>query len=192
MKPSSPTELYSEKDTFTTSLNLEEDIQTRSPSCDRTTALLNEINSLAETNSVAETLELTARLLAEVEIAVTRLTLDRGGFVVVREPSQALVGATGASTKDASVSVRAETTSLEAHYCGELNPLMKRAAGAILKAAIIQTERCSHRAWQFVPVEVNRDDERVNSTDAGPTFGQISDKARALLADIQRVARLPY
>jgi transcriptional regulator with PAS, ATPase and Fis domain len=192
MKPSSPTELYSEQDTFTISPNLEEDLQTRSPSGDRTTALLNEINSLAETNSVAETLELTARLLAEVEIAVTHLSLDRGGFVVVWKPSQALAGEMGTSTKDASVSVRAETTSLEAHYCGELNPLMKRAAGAILKAAIIQTERCSHRAWQFVPVEGNKDDGRVNSTDARPVFGQMSDKARALRADIERVARLPY
>src|SRR5437660_7642944 len=107
MKPSSPTELFSEQVTFTTSPNLEEDIQTRSPSCDRTTALLNEINSLAETNSVAETLELTARLLAEVEVAVTRLTLDRGGFVIAWKPSQALTGETGTSTKDASVSVRA-------------------------------------------------------------------------------------
>jgi transcriptional regulator with PAS, ATPase and Fis domain len=192
MKPSSPTELYSEQDTFTTSPNLEEDLQTRSPSCDRTTALLDEINSLAETNSVSETLDLTARLLAEVEIAVTRLTLDRGGFVVVWKPSQALVGATGASTKDTSVSVRAEMTSLEAHYRGELNPLMKRAAGAILKAAIIQTERCSHRAWQFVPVEGKKDDGHADSTDAGSAFGQMSEKARALRADIQRVARLPY
>ncbi|HEV7843186.1 MAG TPA: sigma-54 factor interaction domain-containing protein [Pyrinomonadaceae bacterium] len=88
--------------------------------------------------------------------------------------------------------MRAETASLEAHYCGELNPLTKRAAGAILKAAIIQTERCSHRAWQFVRVKVNRDDGRVNSTDAGPTFGQMSEKSQALRADIQRVARLPY
>ena len=64
MKPSSPTELYSEQDTFTTSPNLEEELQTRSQSCDRTTALLAEINSLAETNSVAETLELTARQTA--------------------------------------------------------------------------------------------------------------------------------
>lgn len=192
MKPSSPTELYSEQDTFTTSLNLEEDLQTRSSSCDRTTALLAEINSLAETNSVAETLELTARLLAEVEIAVTRLTLDRGGFVTVWKPSQALAGGTGTPAKDASVSVRAETTSLEAHYCGELNPLMKRAAGAILKAAIIQTERCSHRVWQFVPVVENKTDRRVNSTDAGSMCGQMSEKARALRADIERVARLPY
>jgi hypothetical protein len=146
MKPPSPTELFSEQDTFTTSPNIEEDLQTRSPSCGRTTALLAEINSLAETNSIAETLDLTARLLAGVEIAVTRLTLDRGGFITAWKPSQALTGETGTATKDASVSVRAETTSLEAHYCGELNPLMKRAAGAILKAAIIQTERCSHRA----------------------------------------------
>jgi transcriptional regulator with GAF, ATPase, and Fis domain len=192
MKPSSPTELFSEQVTFTTSPNLEEDLQTRSASCDRTTALLAEINSLAETNSVAETLELTARLLAEVEIAVTHLTLDRGGFVTVWKPSQALAGGTGTPANDASVSVRAETTSLEAHYCGELNPLMKRAAGAILKAAIIQTERCTHRAWQFAPVEESKDDGLVNSTGAGPVCGQMSEKALALRADIERVARLPY
>ena len=165
----SPAELYSEQDTFTTSANLEEDLQTRSPSsCARTTALLNEINSLAETNSVAETLELTARLLTEVEIAVTHLSLDRGGFVTVWKPSQAGACGRAPSGEDASVSVRSETTSLEAFYRGELNPLMKRAAGAILKAAIIQTERCSHRAWELVPVEGNKDDGRVNSTDAPP------------------------
>src|SRR5919202_561244 len=107
MKPSSPTELFSEQVTFTTSPNLEEDLQTRSPLCDRTTALLAEINSLAETNSVAETLELTARLLAELEIAVTRLTLDRGGFVTAWKPSQALAGGAGTPAKDASISVRA-------------------------------------------------------------------------------------
>ena len=191
MKPSSPTELISEQDTFSTSLNLE-DLQTRSPSCGRTTALLDEINSLAETNSVAETLELTARLLAQVEIAVTRLTLDRGGFVTAWKPLQAPAGGTGTSLKDASVSVRAETTSLEAHYCGELNPLTKRAAGAILKAAVIQTERCSHRAWQFASVEESKTDGRVNSTDAGSTCGHMSEKALQLRADIERVARLPY
>jgi transcriptional regulator with GAF, ATPase, and Fis domain len=192
MKPSSPTELCSEQDTFTSSPTIEEDLETRAPSCDRTTALLAEINSLAETNSVAETLELTERLLAEVDITVTRLTLDRGGFVIVWKPLQALTGETGTSTKDASVSVRAETTSLEAHYCGDLNPLMKRAAGAILKAAIIQTERCSHRVWHFVPVEENEDAGRVNLIGTGPTSGQMSEKARQLRADIERVARLPY
>ena len=89
MKPSSPTELSSEQDTFTTSPNLEEDLQTRPPACARTTALLDEINSLAETNSVAETLELTSRLLAEVDITVTCLTLNRAGFFTSWRPSQA-------------------------------------------------------------------------------------------------------
>ena len=192
MKPTSPAELYSEQDTFTTSANLEEDLQTRFPSCDRTTALLNEINSLAETNSVAETLELTARLLTEVEIAVTHLSLDRGGFVTVWKPSQALSCGMAPSGEDASVSVRSESTSLEAHYRGELNPLMKRAAGAILKAAVIQTERCSHRAWQFGSAEENNDDERMSCTGADPARGQMSEKDRALRADIERVARLPY
>jgi hypothetical protein len=139
MKPSSPTELYSEQDNFTTSPNLEEELQTRSQSCDRTSALLADINSLAETNSVAETLELTARLLAEVEIAVTRLTLDRGGFVTVWRTSEAPARETGTQATDLSVSARAEATSLEAHYRGEMNPLMKRAAGEILKAAIQNT-----------------------------------------------------
>ena len=143
MKPLSPTELLSEQDTFTTSSNLEEDLQTRSPSCARTTALLDEINSLAETTSVAETLELTSRLLAEVDITITHLTLDRAGFISSWRPPQALAGGAGTSTKETSFSVRAETTSLEAHYRGELNPLMKRAAGAILKAAVIQAERCT-------------------------------------------------
>jgi transcriptional regulator of acetoin/glycerol metabolism len=192
MKPSFPTELYSEQDTFTTSPNLEEDLQTRSQSCDRTTTLLAEINSLAETNSVAETLELTARLLAEVEVSVTRLTLDRGGFVTVWRPSEAPARETGAQATDASISARAEATSLEAHYCGEMNPHMKRAAGAILKAAVIQTERCSHRTWHFVPTEENKEEGRLNSTGAALTRGQMSEKARQLRADIERVARLPY
>lgn len=69
----SPAELYSEQETFTTSPGLEEEFQTRPPGCERTTALLARIDTLAETESVAQTLELTTRLLAEVEIAVTRL-----------------------------------------------------------------------------------------------------------------------
>jgi DNA-binding NtrC family response regulator len=73
MKPSSPTELYSEQDIFTTPTNLGEELQTGSQSCDRTTALLDEINSLAETNSVAETLELTARLLAVLKVETVPL-----------------------------------------------------------------------------------------------------------------------
>jgi hypothetical protein len=58
-----------------------------------------------------------------------------------------------------------------------MNPLMKRAAGAILKAAIIQTERCSHRAWHFVAAEENKEDGRLDPTAAALTRRQMSEKA---------------
>lgn len=178
----SPAELYPEQETFTTSSGLEDDSQTRSPSHDRTTALLADIDSLAETGSVAETLELTSRLLAEVEVAVTHLSLNRGGFVTTWKSSQASACETD---PPGFLPARAETAELSAHYFGELSPLMKRAAGAILKAAVIQTERCSRRVWQCRLAE-------ENSNGTGQVCGQLSEKAKALRADIERVARLPY
>ncbi|HKC66301.1 MAG TPA: sigma 54-interacting transcriptional regulator [Pyrinomonadaceae bacterium] len=186
----SPAELYSEQETFTISHSLEEDCKTKSSSSyERTSALLAEIDSLAETESVAETLELTARLLAEVEIAVTHLSLNRGGFVTVWKSSLVTACETELS---GFLSARAETAKLSAHYCGELSLLMKRAAGAILKAAVIQTERCSRRVWQFNLAGENEAGGVMNSTGVGSACGQTSEKAQALRADIERVARLPY
>src|SRR5947209_11223262 len=119
----SPVELCSEQETFTTSHGLEEGFQTNSSSpCDRTrSALLADIDSLAETQSVAETLRLTARLLAEVEISVTHLSLNRGGFVTVWKSSLPPACETELS---GFLSARAETAKLSAHYCGELSLLM--------------------------------------------------------------------
>jgi hypothetical protein len=84
----------------------------------------------------------------------------------------------------ASISDQADGFSLEAHYRGELNPLSKRAAGAILKAAVIQMERCSRRAWQFDSAGEKESAERMNSIGAGSTYGQMSEKARSQRADI--------
>jgi DNA-binding NtrC family response regulator len=175
MKPASPTNQQSEQGTSARSFTVQEELSARPPaSSEHVSALLAEINSLAETASIAETLELSARLLGELEIAVTSLSLDRGGFVTSWKSSEALVHEVDSSLSDASISARADAASLEVRYRGELNPLTKRAAGAILRAAVIQTERCSRRAWGFAPAE------------------QVSAKARALEADIERVARLPY
>ena len=176
MKSASPTKQHSEQGTSAPSLTAQEEAPARSQaSSEHATALLTEINSLAETASIAETLELTERLLGELEIAVTSLSLDRGGFVTSWRRAQTLVhDEVESSTGDASISARADAASLEAHHRGELNQLKKRAAGAILKAAVIQTERCSRRAWRFAPPE------------------QVSAKALSLEADIERVARLPY
>ncbi len=52
-----------------------------------TTALITELGALAETASAAETLELTAQLLGEMEITITSLRLDRGGLITLWKPS---------------------------------------------------------------------------------------------------------
>ncbi len=41
------------------------------------------LGALTETASTAETLEHTARLLGDIDVAVTSLRLDRGGFVTL-------------------------------------------------------------------------------------------------------------
>jgi transcriptional regulator with GAF, ATPase, and Fis domain len=193
MKPSSPAEQRSEQDVSAAPPNLEEELQTRSSlSCERTTALLAEINSLAETNSVDETLELTAQLMAQVEIVVTSLSLDRCGFITSWKSPQTITREMESSKNDSSISVKADTFSLEAYYQGELNTLTKRAAGAILKAAVIQTERCSRRVWQFASAEENKTDQPKQGGGVVMPGAPMSEKARQLHADIERVARLPY
>jgi transcriptional regulator with GAF, ATPase, and Fis domain len=194
MKLTSPTELHSDQDISPVSSNPEEAKHSTASNTpgDRTSGLLAEINSLTETDSIAETLELTARLLAQVEMAVTKLSLDRCGFVTTWKPGHITANQKGPSDKGASISACADTASLEAHFTGELNPLTKRAAGAILKAAVIQTERCSRRAWQFIRVLEGEADHSMSCVGAGLADGQLSEKGRALRADIERVARLPY
>jgi len=194
MKPSSPAERHSEQGvSAATSPDIEEELQTGSPSSCRTTALLYEINSLAETDSVAETLELTAQLFAQLEIAVTSLSLDRCGFVTSWHPSRASAREAESSGKVTSLSAQADGFSLEAHYRGELNPLTKRAAGAILKAAVIQTERCSRRVWRFPPADGSDKTDQAACVGEARTQGTPpGEKARRLHEDIERVARLPY
>jgi transcriptional regulator with GAF, ATPase, and Fis domain len=120
------------------------------------------------------------------------LSLDRCGFITSWEPPHATGRQSESDGICASISDQADGFSLEAHYRGELNPLSERAAGAILKAAVIQMERCSRRAWQFDSAGEKESAERMNSIGAGSTYGQMSEKARAQRADIERVARLPY
>ncbi|MBA3439116.1 MAG: sigma 54-interacting transcriptional regulator [Pyrinomonadaceae bacterium] len=172
----SPTKRHTEQDTSTvTSIVVTEETQTTSQaSSEHATAPLAQINSLAVTASTAETLELTTRLLGEMEVALTSLCLDRDGFVTLWKPLLTLAREGESAESDTSILVRADTASLEARYLGELNPITKRAAGAILKAAVIQSERCSRRVWQFVPPE------------------QVGAKTRKLEADIERVARFPH
>ena len=175
MKSASPTKQHSEQATSAAPFTVAEGPEARSQvSSEHAITLLAEISSLAETASIAETLELTARLLSELEISITSLSLDRAGFITVWKPAQTIAREAEPSGRDASISMRVDAVSLEAHHHGELNALTKRAAGAILKAAVIQTERCSRRAWRFAPSE------------------QVSAKAQSLDADIERVAWLPY
>lgn len=147
MKSASPAKQHSEQGTSAESFTPTKETPARSQATpEPATALLAEISSLAETASITETLELTARLLGELEVVLTSLSLDRGGFVTSWKPSQTPAHEAESSSGHASISARADVASLEAHYRGELYPLMKRAAGAILKAAVIQAERCSRRA----------------------------------------------
>ncbi len=174
----SPTKRHTEQDTSAASVAAEE---TRPPfpkdACEHATvaaAPLAGLGALTETASTAETLELTARLLGEMEVAVTSLSLDRGGSVTLWKPPQTLAREEESAESDMSISVRAGTASLEACYRGELSQLTKRAAVAILKAAVIQSERCSRRMWRFVPLE------------------QVGAQTRKLEADIERVSRFPH
>ncbi|MDQ3685456.1 MAG: sigma 54-interacting transcriptional regulator, partial [Acidobacteriota bacterium] len=176
----SPTKRHAEQDTSAASIVVEEN-QSPLPTdaCEHTTAaaaaaLLTELGALTATASTAETLELTARLLGEMNVAITNLRLDRGGFITLWKPSQIPAREEESAENNMSITVRAGTASLEARHRGELNPLTKRAAGAILKAAVIQSERCSRRVWRFLPP------------------GQVGAKTRKLAADIERVARFPH
>jgi len=174
----SPTKRHTEQDTSASSVVVEEnhpDLHADAREhANAATTLLTELGALTETASTAETLELTARLLGEMEVALTNLRLDCGGFVTLWKPSQTLAREGESAENNMPISVRASTASLKACYRGELNPITKRAAGAILKAAVIQSERCSRRVWRFVPPE------------------QVSAKTRKLEADIERVSRFPH
>lgn len=131
-------------------------------------ALLAHVELITETDSVAETLELTARLLAEVGINVARLRLDRGGFIIEWKPSNPV------SDVLAIRSARSDTTTLEVWCDASVFHSTERAVGAILRAAVIRAGRCSRCLWQL-PADV-----------------ETSAAGRKLEADIVRVARFPH
>lgn len=195
MKLVSPTELRAEMPTSDTTLDASESIQSCSPTSSERAALLFEVEQLAATHSVTETLETTARLLTEIEIQVAALGLDRNGFITHWKSPLAseLIShhESEASPSLAACSVRVGTTALEARCCGSLSKLAERAVGAILKAAAIQVERLSRRVWQFAQPEEAQGDGRTPG-ETNKTSKSLSEKARKLEADIERVARFPH
>lgn len=170
----SPTKRPDDEDTAAASVVTEEIQTVPREAYEHATSLVDKINELTVTNSTAETLELTARLLGELGVAVASLSLDRGGFVTSAKSSLTSAHDAQSAGKDTSISVRAGAAEIEARFGAGLTPHTKRAAGALLKAATIQIERCSRRPWQFAPPE------------------QAGAKSRKLEADIQRVARFPH
>jgi|GEM_PF-1034306 len=195
MKLMSPTELRAEMPTSDTTLNASESIQSCSPTSPERAALLFEVEQLAATHSVTETLETAARLLTEIEIQVAALRLDRNGFITSwKFPlAQELIPhhESEASSSLAACSVRVGTTTLEARCHGSLSKLAERAVGAILKAAAIQAERLSRRVWRYSPTKEAQIGNYTERT-TGKASTQLSEKARMLEADIERVARFPH
>lgn len=131
--------------------------------------LLKRIDALTETNSVTETLDLTALLLTEAGINVSAMRLTRGGFVTLwRSPHNFQ------NDNLKTLTANVERNTLEVNYIDEFEAMNERAANAVLRAALIQIERCSRRAWEYAPL--------VHQ----------SESARRLASEIERVARLPY
>ncbi len=195
MKLASPAELRAESQTSDTTLNSADNIHPCSPTSSDRTALLFEVEQLVATDSITGTLETTARLLAEIEISISSLRLDRNGFATVWKATQPLE--LSAESKNSinqtpvSSSVRVGTTTLEARYHSSSGKLAERAVGAFLKAAAIQAERLSRRVWQFAQPEEEQGDGRTPG-ETNKTSKSLSDKARKLEADIERVARFPH
>ena len=185
MKLASPAELEAESQTPDVTRTVSESLESCPQTFPDRAALLSDVEQLASTSSVAETLETTVRLLAEIGIPVTSLRLDRNGFVTVwKTPgtSEVLPELKGAAdTRISECLVRLGATSIEARYRGTSGKLAERAVGAFLKAAAIQAERLSRRLWRHAAAE--------HSTE---THTPLSEKARALEADLERVSRLPY
>ncbi len=195
MKLMSPTEPRAEMPTSDTTLDASESIQSCSPTSPERAALLFEVEQLAATHSVTETLETAARLLTEIEIQVAALRLDRNGFITNWKSPLAYESISEykseASPSLSACSVRVGTTTLEARCRGSLSKLAERAVGAILKAAAIQAERLSRRIWRHALTEEAQGGNYATcATDKAST--QLSDKARKLEADVERVARFPH
>jgi len=189
MKLVSPTELRAEIQSSDTTLNADESFHSSSQIVSDRTALLLEVEQLAVTDSVATTLETAARLLAEIEISVNSLRLDRSGFITVWRSTRSSPPPTNANpevvAEQSACTARAGATTLEACYFGSSSKLAERAVGAILRAAAIQAERLSRRAWRFALPE-----EAQGDKNAPPRL--LSEKARKLEADIERVSRFPH
>ncbi|MGB8507816.1 MAG: sigma 54-interacting transcriptional regulator [Pyrinomonadaceae bacterium] len=189
MKLVSPTELRAEVQSSETTLNIAERIHSSSATNSDRAALLIEAEQLAATDSIAATLETASRLLAELEISVSSLKLDRSGFITLWQAPRPIAPPANASPEvDARLAdfvARTGVTTLEARYRGSSSKLAQRAVGAILHAAAIQAERLSRRAWRFAPLEEAEGAEKNSS-------GLPSEKARKLEADIGRVARFPH
>jgi len=131
---------------------------------------LGRIDALGTTQSVSETLDLLALWLAEVGINVSSMRLNRCGFVTQWRSPRLFNQNVEIKILQASVG----SIALEAISEAECEATNERTARAILRAALIQVERCSRRAWEYIPPKHQ------------------SESARRLAADIERVARLPY
>jgi len=134
------------------------------------------VTALAATETVPETLSLMAHFLAEIGISVISMRLARLGFVTYwHSPSSSQPEVS--TDKDSKRLLRAavEGSTLEARCDSDIvDAANERAAHALLRAALIQIERCSRRSWEFIPPESE------------------SQSALRLASDIERVARLPY
>lgn len=189
MKLVSPTELRAEVQSSETTLNIAERVHSSSQTISDRAALLIEVEQLAATDSIAATLETAGRLLAELEISVNSLKLNRSGFLTLWQaphPSAPPINANSeVDTGIADCIECAGATRLEARYRRSSGKLTQRAVSAILRAAAIQAERLSRRAWHFTPLEEVKGGKNDSS-------GLPSEKARKLEADIERVARFPH
>ena len=190
-----PAEPRAELNTSETTLDTPESIQACAPTSSDRATLLFDVEQLAATYSVTETLETAARLLAEIDIAVSSLRLDRNGFSTHWTAPHAAEN-TSAAKNEASgpltiCSVRVGTTMLAAYYRGSLSKLTERAVGAFLKAAALQAERLSRRVWSYaLTAEPQGDSRQAHAPNRTPKLS--SEKARQLEADIERVARFPH
>jgi len=127
------------------------------------------LDTLTATTTVNETLDLTALLTAEVGINVSSMRLARGNFITEWNSPHPIP-----NDNNRTLHANVECNALEADCAGAFDMMRERAVNAVLRAALIQIERCSRRAWEYAP----------------PVHE--SESTRRLAADIERVARLPY
>jgi transcriptional regulator with PAS, ATPase and Fis domain len=197
MKPGSPTERCAELRTAEATPGAPEIVHSPSPTPPAERAALRlEVEQLAATVSVTATLEMAARLLAEIGISINSLQLDRSGFTTTvwkasQDSERSTIPATKTDANAATCSMRVGTITLEARCCASLERSAEQAVGAVLRAAAIQAERLSRRAWQFATKEGSRNDSPM-AHPANKTSPLLSEKARKLEQHIERVARFPH